>query len=131
MATWPLYHFDDEVVCSFCENPVGNARDGTVVGFGDGEGNRELHCPVCEWVEFFDVTKSVEKARKFRDEHADLFAARMERLRESDAIAARGWRAKFGKTKKRSKEDRAGNSRPPRRAEDASPGGAFDLTDLE
>lgn len=74
MAIWPLYHFDDPVMCFKCGKALGLARDGEVVGFGDGNGNRHVRCG-CGHFTFYDVTKSHEKVKEHAEANVEYFAA--------------------------------------------------------
>jgi hypothetical protein len=74
MAIWRLFAFDQRVPCSMCRGDLGPARDGVVVGFGDGNGNREMKCPGCGWKNIYDCTRSADDAAAHMLRHKELLA---------------------------------------------------------
>lgn len=79
MAIWPLYHYDATVPCEKCNEPISTAREGAVVGFGDGNGNRELTCK-CGHKTIYDVTRSQLAAEAHIQEHGEMFERASKRL---------------------------------------------------
>ena len=74
MTVYRLFKHDDPIPCLRCDQQIGRAGDGDVVGFGDGNGNRELKCSACGWINAFDVTKSQDRVESFNTQHSETIA---------------------------------------------------------
>lgn len=114
MAVRPLYHFDDKVICWACGGEAGLARDGDVVGFGDGNGNRELACK-CGHKTVFDATKSHERVADHWKQHGPILDACRQSV--SDFLAQR----KAGRNSRGSSRNAFLVSPPPSAAPSSEP----------
>ncbi len=79
MIPFRRYAKGQDVLCSLCGKIVGKAEDGFIMGFGEGNGNRELACiGKCELKEtrktWYDTASSVSAAEKYNSEHEEVLA---------------------------------------------------------
>lgn len=86
MANWPVFCSADDVTCQICGNVVGQAKDGSIAGFGDGHGNRSLRCEKCGWTTCFDIVRSTKKRDEHMKKHAEEFARLPVQIKRVHAI---------------------------------------------
>jgi hypothetical protein len=95
MAIWRLFAFDQRVPCSMCRRDLGPAKDGMVVGFGDGNGNREMKCQGCGWKNIFDCTRSQEEAEAHMTRHKELLEGSRNQTIIAFALQRASWAIKI------------------------------------
>ena len=133
MAIWRLFGFDQRVPCSMCRRDLGPAKDGVVVGFGDGNGNREMKCPDCGWKNIYDCTRSPEEAEAHMARHKELIESSRNQTIIAFAMQRACWAIKIAQAEGLTGKSAGGNPRKSAKTFDLpdepspAPASAFDL----